>query len=136
MSETSESDPPAPAPSAGQAENPAEAPPAKLHSVKAPPAPEGEKAPAAGGEKPPAPAATSARTVAPKPPTADAARHGGAGHASRLAKGAEAGQDPLVGSADLGWWVLNATMTVGLIALSAIVLYSCARMVATLFSIL
>lgn len=53
------------------------------------------------------------------------------GGAAKLAKAAtivaDREQAPLAGSADLGWWVLNTVMMVGLIVLTGIVLYSCAN---------
>lgn len=94
----------------------------------APPRP----APSASGEagaptKPPAPpppkkpAAVAPAPQIPRTP----------GGAAKLAKAAtivaDKEQEPLAGSADLGWWVLNTVMMVGLVVLAGIVLYSCAN---------
>ena len=57
------------------------------------------------------------------------------GVTGRVAKKAYAGeQEPLAGSEDLGWRVLSIVLTLGLLGLTAVVLYSCARAAIALFS--
>ena len=108
----------------------------------APPSPEIPGGAAGEPQKPPTPpeAGPPAKTPkpAPVPPAPQTPRSPGG--AARLAKSATivaAGEDqpPLAGSADLGWWVLNTVMTLGLIALAAIALYSCAKAATALFSV-
>lgn len=82
-----------------------------------------------------APAAPAKHAPA-KGEAAEGRKSGGAGYAVKLVKGVDAEQEPLVGSADFGWKVFNALMTLGLIALSVIAVISCVHMASALFSIL
>lgn len=81
-------------------------------------------------------AARGEATAPARPATAAHAKTGSAGLAQQLVRSAGAEQEPLVGSADFGWKVLNISMTVGLLALTVIALVSCARVALTLVSLL
>jgi len=126
------------------------------HSMKAaepaPPAAASPASPAVAKPAPPAAAPSVVPAAAPgaapaaapvkKPPAAPPApqipRNPGA--ASRLAKAAtivaDKEQEPLAGSADLGWNVLNVVMTIGAVALGIIALLSVGKAISALFGIL
>jgi hypothetical protein len=91
-----------------------------------------------GAKAAPPAAAAAVKKPAPTPPAPQIPRNPGA--AARLAKAAtivaDKEQEPLAGSADLGWNVLNVVMTVGAIALGIIALVSCARAIGSLLGIL
>jgi hypothetical protein len=99
-----------------------------------------EEAPAApAAPKPaPAPAAAPVKKAPPTPPAPQIPRNPGG--ASRLAKAAtivaDKEQEPLAGSADLGWNVLNVVMMIGMVALGIIALVSCGKALGALFGIL
>lgn len=109
-----------------KASNPPEAPP-PAGSGAAPPAAGTAAAPAAPARKP-APVAPAPQI--PKNP----------GGAARLAKAAtivaDREQAPLAGSPDIGWWVLNTVMMVGLVVLAGIVLYSCTNVAGALWDMM
>ena len=143
-----------PAPAAGPVQAAAPAPavvPAPAEAPTTPPAaaapPATPAAPASQGvgDAPAAPVAAKAASTAaapvkkpPTPPAPQIPRNPGA--AARLAKAAtivaDKEQEPLAGSADLGWNVLNVVMTIGMIALGIIALVSCARAIGALFGLL
>lgn len=83
-------------------------------------------------------AAPVVKKPAAVPPAPQIPRNPGA--AARLAKAAtivaDKEQEPLAGSADLGWNVLNVVMTVGMVALAIIALVSCGKAISALFGIL
>jgi hypothetical protein len=89
----------------------------------------------------PAPAAAAAVPVKKAPAVPPAPQiPSNPGAAARLAKAAtivaDKEQEPLAGSADLGWNVLNVVMTIGMIALGIIALLSCGKALGALFGIL